>query len=280
MATLESVEAKIAKLQAQADALKKKRSSGVIAQIHSLMSEYGLSLEDLGSTSDGKTLGARATSKKTSGKSASVAKYKDPKSGATWSGHGRAPSWIANAKNRDRFLIDSSAMSASAEGEKAAKPGNYVRGKQPAMYRDPKTGKEWSGRGKAPSWLASARDRTKFLIDGTTSTTADGKGSAPKAVAAKKVAAKKTSATVPAKKGTAGKAAGTAAKTPAGKTVAARKSTSAAKKGPQAERNKVGATKAVSKKSGRKTPANATAAHEASPSTTSGSELASVVSAA
>ncbi|MDP1329472.1 H-NS family nucleoid-associated regulatory protein, partial [Klebsiella pneumoniae] len=31
-------------------------------------------------------------------------KYRDPKTGATWSGRGRAPAWIG--KNRDRFLIE------------------------------------------------------------------------------------------------------------------------------------------------------------------------------
>jgi DNA-binding protein H-NS len=33
------------------------------------------------------------------------AKYRDPKTGATWSGRGRAPAWIKDAKNRNRFLI-------------------------------------------------------------------------------------------------------------------------------------------------------------------------------
>lgn len=34
-------------------------------------------------------------------------KYRDPKTGATWSGRGKAPQWIASARNRDRFLIPS-----------------------------------------------------------------------------------------------------------------------------------------------------------------------------
>ncbi|WP_408220049.1 H-NS histone family protein [Paraburkholderia dilworthii] len=33
-------------------------------------------------------------------------KYRDPKSGATWSGRGRAPAWLSGAKDRSRFLID------------------------------------------------------------------------------------------------------------------------------------------------------------------------------
>ncbi len=30
-------------------------------------------------------------------------KYQDPKTGATWTGRGRAPAWLG--KNRDKFLI-------------------------------------------------------------------------------------------------------------------------------------------------------------------------------
>jgi len=33
-----------------------------------------------------------------------VAKYRDPFSGATWSGRGKSPRWIVN-RNRDDFLI-------------------------------------------------------------------------------------------------------------------------------------------------------------------------------
>ncbi|WP_321943912.1 H-NS histone family protein [Paraburkholderia tropica] len=34
-----------------------------------------------------------------------VPKFRNPKTGETWSGMGRAPVWIREAKNRDRFLI-------------------------------------------------------------------------------------------------------------------------------------------------------------------------------
>ena len=33
-----------------------------------------------------------------------------------------------------------------------------------AKYRDPETGKEWSGRGKAPVWIRDHEDRTPFAI--------------------------------------------------------------------------------------------------------------------
>ncbi|WP_250537377.1 H-NS family nucleoid-associated regulatory protein [Caballeronia sp. AZ10_KS36] len=197
MATLKDIQTKIAKLQAQAEAIAKKESAGAIARIHSLMDEYGLTVDDLRAHGAGKGSGAKRGASTGSQKGgASNAKYRDPKSGATWSGHGRAPGWIANAKNRNRFLIDADASTASAADAKQAKPrGNYVRGPQPPKYRDPKTGAEWSGRGKAPAWLASAKDRTRFLIDATAANGASEKKTASKKAATKKVAKKAQAAT-------------------------------------------------------------------------------------
>ena len=34
----------------------------------------------------------------------------------------------------------------------------------PAKYRDPMTGKEWSGRGKPPNWIKDVADRARFLV--------------------------------------------------------------------------------------------------------------------
>jgi DNA-binding protein H-NS len=33
-----------------------------------------------------------------------------------------------------------------------------------AKYHNPETGETWSGRGRAPGWIKSARSREKFLI--------------------------------------------------------------------------------------------------------------------
>jgi hypothetical protein len=40
--------------------------------------------------------------------------YLDPKTGATWSGRGRAPAWISGAKDRSKFLIDAPAAVSTA----------------------------------------------------------------------------------------------------------------------------------------------------------------------
>ncbi|MFM0350481.1 H-NS family nucleoid-associated regulatory protein [Paraburkholderia sp. RL17-347-BIC-D] len=165
MTILESMQAKIKKLEQQAEALIAKQSSGVIEKIRKLMAEHGLTAADIDGHAGGKVrakkVGAKAVGK---GGTAAV-KYRDPKSGATWTGHGRAPQWIASEKNRGKFLVDGGkAMPAPVSKAKAA--GNYVRGPQPALYRDPKSGATWSGRGRAPTWIAKAKDRSKFLIAG------------------------------------------------------------------------------------------------------------------
>ncbi|WP_043366823.1 H-NS family nucleoid-associated regulatory protein [Cupriavidus sp. WS] len=38
-----------------------------------------------------------------------------------------------------------------------------AKSKVPPMYRDPKAGAEWSGRGRAPAWIADKK-RERFLI--------------------------------------------------------------------------------------------------------------------
>jgi DNA-binding protein H-NS len=181
--TLEAVQAKMKKLQAQADALIAKQSSGVIEKIRELMTKHGLTTADIDTHVGGRQRATKAVAKTMSNGSAAAVKYRDPKSGATWTGHGRAPSWIAAAKNRDKFLVDgSTATTKPASVSKAKAAGNYVRGPQPAMYQDPKSGATWSGRGRAPAWLAGAKDRAKFLIVGA-SAAADAKPAVTKAVA-------------------------------------------------------------------------------------------------
>ncbi|MFM0218078.1 H-NS family nucleoid-associated regulatory protein [Paraburkholderia caledonica] len=192
MATLESLQAKIARLQTQADALRAKKSSAVLEKIKSLMAEHGLTTADIDAHAGGKKRGPKPGAKAAAKSSASAAKYRDPKTGATWSEHGRAPGWIASAKDRSKFLVEGSAESSAPAAKKSTKAGNYVRGPQPALYADPKTGATWSGRGRAPAWIASAKDRSRFLIDGATA--ADKKPVVEKTAAKKAPAVKKTAA--------------------------------------------------------------------------------------
>ncbi|WP_322048703.1 H-NS family nucleoid-associated regulatory protein [Paraburkholderia sp. J67] len=240
MATLQNIQAKIAKLEAQAKAVTQKQSSGALEKIRNLMQKHGVSIADIESFVAHGTRGRKVGSTVATKSQAGAAKYRDPKSGATWTGHGRAPAWIAKAKDRNRFLIDAAtAIAAVAPVKAAAKAGNYVRGPQPAKYQDPKSGATWSGRGRAPAWIAGAKDLTKFLI-GEAGAAAEAK---PKA-ASKSVAGRKaTSAKAASLKSTAAKG---ATKTAASKTVEVEKKTTV---------KKVTAKKAVAKKAAAKKPA-------------------------
>jgi DNA-binding protein H-NS len=145
MATLAQLENQIQKLQRRADRLREQKSSEVIANIHALMQEYGLNVSDLskGGASGIKRRGRPAGSKnapKAASKSAAKAtratratkaakpskmpaKYRDPVSGLTWSGHARPPAWIKDAPDRSVFLINGAAASkkGAARGRPAAK---------------------------------------------------------------------------------------------------------------------------------------------------------------
>src|ERR1700758_774521 len=129
MATLEKVQTQIAKLQAQTNALIKKQSSTVIGKIRDLMEKHGLSVADIDAYTGGKKRG-RKPGAKALPKTAASAKYRNPKTGATWTGHGRAPAWIAAAKDRTKFLIDGSASQPATAAKKSATAGNYVKGPQ------------------------------------------------------------------------------------------------------------------------------------------------------
>jgi len=197
VATLEKVQAQIAKLQVQAEALIAKQSHAVIEKIWNLMSKHGLTTADIDAHIGGKKRDPRAGAKAPVKTAKSVAKYRDPKSGATWSGHGRAPGWIAKVKNRSRFLVDgSTAATKPASDSKAKAADHYLRGPRPAMYHDPKSGATWSGRGRAPVWIAEAKDRSKFQIAcGVEATVATNAAVVSKTKAAVKNASKAAGAT-------------------------------------------------------------------------------------
>ena len=194
MSTLENIQAKIARLQAEAEAIVKKQALTVVAKIMGLMKKQGLTLADLESHIGGRRRGRQAAGVKAADKRNGAAEYIDPKSGATWTGNGRVPAWIANAKNRSRFLIDVNVQSQASAAGSASKAGNDVRGPQAPKYIDPETGATWRGRGRAPAWLADAKDRIAFLIErkgGATSKRTTARKSVAKKMAVRKVGPKK-----------------------------------------------------------------------------------------
>ncbi|MGQ0730361.1 H-NS histone family protein [Acidovorax sp.] len=88
VAQREALELQIAKARAL-------ELSEAVSQVRNLIAEHGLTQEDVFSAKSGRT-----------GKITGPvpAKYRDPVTGATWTGRGRAPLWIAD-KDRTQFAI-------------------------------------------------------------------------------------------------------------------------------------------------------------------------------
>jgi DNA-binding protein H-NS len=94
MATYKQLTAQLEKLHKEVALAREKEIEQAIADIKQKIAEYGITAEELGFSSK------RTAAKKTP----LPARYRNPKTGETWSGRGRAPGWLAG-KNRDRFLI-------------------------------------------------------------------------------------------------------------------------------------------------------------------------------
>ncbi len=86
------------KLEKQIEEAKASEYAEVLNDVKQKISDYGFSLAELGLS--------RAKAAKAGGRArvGVAAKYRDPESGATWSGRGKPPRWIAG-KNREQFAI-------------------------------------------------------------------------------------------------------------------------------------------------------------------------------
>lgn len=85
----------IAKLQSLAEGARQAEINNAITQIKDLMTLHGVTVADLSSARSAKT---------TKSKADAVAQFKNPETGETWTGRGRAPRWL-DGKDRDAYRI-------------------------------------------------------------------------------------------------------------------------------------------------------------------------------
>lgn len=83
-----------AELDARIEQIRNESKAKQVADIREAMEQYGVTFSDLGDRRGGK-------GKKRAG--AGIPKYRDPVSGATWTGFGRRPAWIAGDKESYRI---------------------------------------------------------------------------------------------------------------------------------------------------------------------------------
>lgn len=98
MPSYKQLTAQLEKLHKEVAAAREKEVAETIAEIKEKIAEYDITPEELGFSS-------RQTGPVR--RKPLPPRYRNPKTGETWSGRGRAPGWL-NGKNRERFLIKES----------------------------------------------------------------------------------------------------------------------------------------------------------------------------
>ncbi len=83
-------------LAIQVEEARKREIADVVEKVRAMVGEYGLSVQDVFPA------GRRSGVRRPTGKVAP--KYRDPVTGQTWTGRGKAPKWI-DGKDRSKFLI-------------------------------------------------------------------------------------------------------------------------------------------------------------------------------
>lgn len=96
MSTYAEIQAQIAELERKAKEARASEVAAAKAKIAEIMAAYGLTLDDLRGLSKAKLVKDRQPV---------PAKYRNAKTGETWTGRGRTPRWM-DGKNKDDFLIN------------------------------------------------------------------------------------------------------------------------------------------------------------------------------
>lgn len=109
MTTYKELLSQRAELEKQIEAVRKEAMAAAIAEARAIVAEYGLTEEDIFSSKKApRVAGVAHVSKPV------APKYRDPITGATWTGRGKPPLWIAG-QDRLNFLIQDQAVNANAE---------------------------------------------------------------------------------------------------------------------------------------------------------------------
>lgn len=198
MATYAQLKKQMQQLAKQAEAAFKAEKDAVLAKVRDAVGSFGLTVEEVfgvGIKKKGKSSKPARSKRVPNG--AGQAKYADPKTGATWSGFGRAPAWIASAKDRTKFLVAQPVEVTAPDKPKVAKS---------AAKKAPATKKAAKATASVTPAKKAARAVNAAPAKKTSKTTAKAKAAAPVKKTAPLAPKKAVKATAPAKKTTPSKA--------------------------------------------------------------------------
>jgi DNA-binding protein H-NS len=94
----EEIQSKIEELKVQAEIVKREEKQQAIDMARAMIQSFGITAKDLGLDKSPKAKTGPKPGQKV------VPKYRDPASGATWSGRGKTPKWI-NGADRSQYAI-------------------------------------------------------------------------------------------------------------------------------------------------------------------------------
>ncbi len=114
MKSLNELLAEKAALEAAIAEEKKTAAAQALRQVHALIAEFGFTAQQVFPWKPAK---AHVPSK-----------YLDPNSGATWTGRGKPPAWIAG-KDREQFLIEQPAQKPQQDGPYLAQMAAQAAGR-------------------------------------------------------------------------------------------------------------------------------------------------------
>ena len=106
----EAIKKQIARLEAQAKALASARDNKkarAVARVKAYMKKLGVSVQDLADSSPRAKSATKVRGRAAAKPKSTVApKFRDPDSGATWTGRGKQPKWLAAAIKDGKKLED------------------------------------------------------------------------------------------------------------------------------------------------------------------------------
>ncbi len=156
--SLQHVLSQIDKLRKEADSLRAKEVSGVVARIREAIAHYNLTPEQLFGRAGRKAKGSAASSSAAPKRGRGAPKYRSD-DGRTWSGVGKRPAWfveaLANGRAAEDLRVAKSGPQTATTSRKRNKKVKTARAAGVAKYASA-DGQTWTGVGKRPKWFNEA----------------------------------------------------------------------------------------------------------------------------
>lgn len=93
------LQAELESLTEKIEAAREKEAAAVLADIQEKIRDFGFTVKEVFGRNAGKPPASVSPARKY------PPRYRNPNTGDTWSGMGRAPAWIVESDNREKFLI-------------------------------------------------------------------------------------------------------------------------------------------------------------------------------